>query len=250
MFNSIQIFGMALLGGLGAGELARRALSFATNDRLRRFWTAGRTERTGVDRALRHRVQPAFHRSGTGPDPVRAGLPGSALVAVSEGWSRLRAGLLISLSTGSAIVLAILALDFSASSAVFAAALCLATSPAITIATCSDVGARGDKTGLLFTMVAINGCVAFVISTCSMPFLVRTRVNPQPCRRLDGDPGTRRGRGARWFVRRAGANRRSTPGAAARTPAPADSGYHRSRCREPPFTSISRCCCRCCSLAA
>jgi len=27
MFNSIQIFGMALLGGLGAGEFSRRALA-------------------------------------------------------------------------------------------------------------------------------------------------------------------------------------------------------------------------------
>ena len=54
----------------------------------------------------------------------------------------------------------------------FAAALCLATSPAITIATCSDLGAKGEKTGLLYALVAINGCVAFIAVELSLPFLL------------------------------------------------------------------------------
>lgn len=172
MFNSIQILGMALLGGLAAGELARRALRLPRTTGYVVFgllvgqsglgWIAPydiESNQLFIDLALGlilfelgHQVPP---------------------VTVSEGLRRLRAGILISLATGSAIALAILALDFPASSAVFAAALCLATSPAITIATCGDVGARGDKTDLLFTMVAINGCVAFVASTWSMPFLVQ-----------------------------------------------------------------------------
>jgi hypothetical protein len=54
------------------------SFGFTTDHRLRLFWAAGRPERTGVDSALSHRIQPAFHRSGTGPDPVRIGLSSSA----------------------------------------------------------------------------------------------------------------------------------------------------------------------------
>jgi len=61
---------------------------------------------------------------------------------------------------------------FSSGSALFAAALCVATSPAITIATCSDVGAKGERTGLLYTMVAINGAVAFAAVVLLVPFLI------------------------------------------------------------------------------
>jgi hypothetical protein len=59
---------------------------------------------------------------------------------------------------------------FTPLAALFAAALCLATSAAITIATCSDVGAKGERTGLLYTMVAINGCVAFLAVILLQPF--------------------------------------------------------------------------------
>ena len=45
------------------------------------------------------------------------------------------------------------------------------TSPAITIATCSDVGAKGERTGLLYTMVAINGAIAFATVVLLVPFL-------------------------------------------------------------------------------
>jgi len=64
--------------------------------------------------------------------------------------------------------------DFNTRAAVFASALCLATSPAITIATCSDVGAKGERTGLLYTMVAINGGVAFTAVALMAPFLTET----------------------------------------------------------------------------
>lgn len=62
----------------GCGRAFASCAGFTTNHRLRRFWIAGRPERTGLDSALSHRIQPAFHRSGIGPDSVRIGLSSSA----------------------------------------------------------------------------------------------------------------------------------------------------------------------------
>ena len=171
MFNSIQIFGMALLGGLGAGEVSRRALALPRTTGYVVFGLL--VGQSGLGWIAPHHIESnqLFSDLALGLILFELGYEVPP-VAVSEGWSRLRAGVLVSLTTGSAIVLALLALEFSAGSAIFAATLCLATSPAITIATCSDVGAKGDKTGLLLTMVAINGCVAFIASAWSMVFLV------------------------------------------------------------------------------
>ena len=170
MFNSIQIFGMALLGGLGAGELARRALSLPRTTGYVVFGLLVGQSGLGWIAPYDVESNQLFVDLALGLILFELGYQVPPL-PISEGRSRLRAGIQISLSTGSAIALAILVLDFSVTSAVFAAALCLATSPAVTVATCSDVGAKGDKTGLLFTMVAINGCVAFVAVVCSMPLL-------------------------------------------------------------------------------
>ncbi|KFB77830.1 MAG: cation:proton antiporter [Candidatus Accumulibacter phosphatis] len=171
MFNSIQIFGMALLGGLGAGEFSRRALALPRTTGYVVFGLL--VGQSGLAWIVPYHVESnqLFIDLALGLILFELGYQ-VPLVAVSEGWNRLKSGLLISLTTGATVLLALLAMDFSASSAVFATALCLATSPAITIATCSDVGARGEKTGLLFTMVAIDGCIALVVSTWSMPLLV------------------------------------------------------------------------------
>lgn len=88
------------------------------------------------------------------------------------GRNRLLAGCVISLTAGLLVLLLFLYWGFSTGSALFAAALCVATSPAITIATCSDVGAKGERTGLLYTMVAINGAVAFAAVVLLVPFLI------------------------------------------------------------------------------
>jgi Kef-type K+ transport system membrane component KefB len=64
---------------------------------------------------------------------------------------------------------------FPLKTSMFAAALCLATSPAITIATTSDVGAKGDNTGLLLTLVAINGSLAFIGVTWATSALVQSQ---------------------------------------------------------------------------
>ncbi|HRL78087.1 MAG TPA: cation:proton antiporter [Candidatus Accumulibacter phosphatis] len=171
MFNSIQIFGMALLGGLGAGELSRRVASLPRTTGYVVFGLLVGQSGLGWITPYDIEANQLFIDLALGLILFELGYQVPP-VAASEGWSRLRAGIQISLTTGSAIALAILVLDFSVPSAVFVAALCLATSPAITIATCSDVGAKGEKTGLLFTMVAVNGCAAFVAAVCSMPLLL------------------------------------------------------------------------------
>ncbi|SBT05132.1 Transporter, CPA2 family [Candidatus Accumulibacter aalborgensis] len=171
MFNSIQIFGMALLGGLSAGELSRRVLALPRTSGYVVFGLLLGKSGLGWIAPYHIESNQIFIDLGLGLILFQLGYEVPP-VAVSEGWNRLRAGVLVSLTTVSSIVLALLALEFSVSSAIFAATLCLATSPAITIATCSDVGAKGDKTGVLLTMVAINGCVAFAASAWSMVFLV------------------------------------------------------------------------------
>ncbi len=82
--------------------------------------------------------------------------------SASISWNRLKVGCAISLFSAAAIAITLAAWGFPLKSSIFAAALCLATSPAITIATTSDVGAKGDNTGLLLTLIAINGSLAFV----------------------------------------------------------------------------------------
>lgn len=170
MFNSIQIFGMALLGGLGAGELARRAFSVPRTTGYVVFGLLVGQSALGWIAPYDVEANQLFIDLALGLILFELGYQVPP-VAASEARNRLCAALQISLITGSAIACAILLLDFSVPSAFFAAALCLATSPAITIATCSDVGARGERTGLLFTIVAINGCVAFVAAVCSLPLL-------------------------------------------------------------------------------
>ncbi len=147
MFNSIQIFGMALLGGLGAGEVSRRALALPRTTGYVFFGLLVGQSGLGWIAPYHIESNQLFIDLALGLILFELGYQ-VPLVAISEGWSRLRAGLLISLTTGATVVLTLLAMDFSARSAVFAAALCLATSPAITIATCSDVGARGEQNRL------------------------------------------------------------------------------------------------------
>ena len=170
MINSIQLFGLVLLGGLAAGEASRRLLALPRTTGYVVFgllagssglnWiTAFHIESTQliIDLALGlilFELGYLVPRSGAG----------SAL-------HRLLAGLGIALSCGLLMFALFAYWGFSAGTALFAAALCLATSPAITIATCSDVGARGERTDLLYTMVAINGCVAFSVVALLTPFL-------------------------------------------------------------------------------
>ncbi|MFZ2974733.1 MAG: cation:proton antiporter [Ferribacterium limneticum] len=171
MFNSIQLFGLVLLGGLAAGEVSRRVLALPRTTGYVLFGLL--VGQSGLNWVTLLDIESAqlFIDLALGLILFELGylVPRSTPEA---GRSRLLAGCAISLMAGLLVLLLFLYWGFSTGSALFAAALCVATSPAITIATCSDVGAKGERTGLLYTMVAINGAVAFAAVVLLVPFLI------------------------------------------------------------------------------
>ncbi|UCV17687.1 cation:proton antiporter [Ferribacterium limneticum] len=171
MFNSIQLFGLVLLGGLAAGEVSRRVLALPRTTGYVLFGLL--VGQSGLNWVTLLDIESAqlFIDLALGLILFELGylVPRSTPQA---GRQRLLAGCAISLMAGLLVLLLFLYWGFSTGSALFAAALCVATSPAITIATCSDVGAKGERTGLLYTMVAINGAVAFAAVVLLVPFLI------------------------------------------------------------------------------
>lgn len=171
MFNSIQLFGLVLLGGLTAGEAARRLCALPRTTGYVLFGLL--IGQGGLNWVTPSHVESAqlFIDLALGLILFELGylVPGNTLIDASK---RLLAGCALSLVAGALVSTLLVAWGFSLASSLFAAALCVATSPAITIATCSDVGAKGDRTGLLYTMVAINGAIAFAGVVLIAPFLV------------------------------------------------------------------------------
>lgn len=171
MFNSIQLFGLVLLGGLAAGELSRKLFALPRTTGYVLFGLL--VGQSGLNWVTLLDIESAqlFIDLALGLILFELGylVPRSTPEA---GRNRLLAGCVISLTAGLLVLLLFLYWGFSTGSALFAAALCVATSPAITIATCSDVGAKGERTGLLYTMVAINGAVAFAAVVLLVPFLI------------------------------------------------------------------------------
>lgn len=171
MFNSIQLFGLVLLGGLAAGEVSRKFFSLPRTTGYVLFGLL--VGQSGLNWVTLLDIESAqlFIDLALGLILFELGylVPRSTPEA---GRNRLLAGCVISLTAGLLVLLLFLYWGFSTGSALFAAALCVATSPAITIATCSDVGAKGERTGLLYTMVAINGAVAFAAVVLLVPFLI------------------------------------------------------------------------------
>lgn len=171
MFNSIQLFGLVLLGGLVAGEVARRLFSLPRTTGYVLFGLI-------VGQSGLNWVTPMHIESAQLFIDLALGLILFELGYLvprcnfETGRSRLLVGGVLSLITGSLVLILFRYWGFSVGSALFAAALCIATSPAITIATCSDVGAKGERTGLLYTMVAINGAIAFAVVVLLVPFLI------------------------------------------------------------------------------
>jgi Kef-type K+ transport system membrane component KefB len=170
MLNSIQLFGLVLLGGLAAGEAARRVLALPRTTGYVLFGLL--TGQSGLNWITPFHIESAqlFIDLALGLILFELGylVPG---VSPQVGKQRLVAGLGLSLVPGLLMFALFSYWGFAAGAALFAAALCLATSAAITIATCSDVGAKGERSGLLYTMVAINGCVAFAAVMLLTPFL-------------------------------------------------------------------------------
>ncbi|PKO85549.1 MAG: hypothetical protein CVU18_19550 [Betaproteobacteria bacterium HGW-Betaproteobacteria-12] len=170
MINSIQLFGLILLGGLAAGEVARRLLSLPRTTGYVLFGLL--TGQSGANWITPLHIESAqlFIDLALGLILFELGylVPG---VDRSEARRRLFAGLAVAFTPGLLMLALFLLLGFPFASALFAATLCIATSAAITIATCSDVGARGERSGLLYTMVTANGCVAFAVVALLTPFV-------------------------------------------------------------------------------
>lgn len=173
MFNSIQLFGLVLLGGLTAGELSRRLFALPRTTGYVLFGLL--VGQSGLNWVTLADIESAqlFIDLALGLILFELGylVPRST---PKEARARLLVGCAISLVAGAFVLILLIYWGFSSGSALFAAALCVATSPAITIATCSDVGAKGERTGLLYTMVAINGAVAFAAVVLLVPFLIDT----------------------------------------------------------------------------
>ena len=171
MFNSIQLFGLVLLGGLAAGEISRRVFALPRTTGYVLFGLAAGQSGLNWITLLDIESAQLFIDLALGLILFELGylVPRSSL---NQNNHRLLVGIALSLMTGALVLLLFRYWDFSLGSALFAAALCVATSPAITIATCSDVGAKGERTGLLYTMVAINGAIAFAAVVLLVPFLI------------------------------------------------------------------------------
>ncbi len=160
VLNSVQLFGIVLLGGLCAGEMSRRLLALPRTTGYVLFGLL--LGQSGLKWITRGHIESAqlFIDLALGLILFELGRMVPRASATTN-WNRLRAGCAISLFSAAAIAATLIAWGFPLNTSIFAAALCLATSPAITIATTSDVGAKGDNTGLLLTLVAINGSLAF-----------------------------------------------------------------------------------------
>lgn len=171
MFNSIQLFGLVLLGGLAAGEVSRRFFALPRTTGYVLFGLL--IGQSGLNWVTLLHIESAqlFIDLALGLILFELGylVPRSNF---QNSRNRFLTGLALSLTTGFLILALFRYSGFSVGSALFAAALCVATSPAITIATCSDVGAKGERTGMLYTMVAINGAVAFSVVVLLVPFLI------------------------------------------------------------------------------
>lgn len=170
MLNSIQLFGLILLGGLAAGEVSRRLLALPRTTGYVLFGLL--VGQSGLNWITPFHIESAqlFIDLALGLILFELGYLVPS-VSRDEAGRRLLAGLAVSLAPGLLLLSLFLLLGFPFAAALFAAALCLATSAAITIATCSDVGARGERSGLLYTMVTGNGCAAFTLVALLTPFI-------------------------------------------------------------------------------
>lgn len=172
--NSVQLFGIVLLGGLGAGEISRRLLALPRTTGYVLFGLL--LGQSGLEWITLAHIESAqlFIDLALGLILFELGYMVPRTSAITC-WNRLVVGVAVSLLSAAAIATVLVIWGFTLKATIFAAALCLATSPAITIATTSDVGAKGDQTELLLTLVAINGSIAFAGVTWATSVLVQTK---------------------------------------------------------------------------
>ena len=172
--NSVQLFGIVLLGGLCAGEISRRLIALPRTTGYVVFGLL--IGKSGLQWITAAHIESAqlFIDLALGLILFELGYM-VPRTSISMTWNRFKVGYAISLFSALAIAVTLAVWGFPLKTSVFAAALCLATSPAITIATTSDVGAKGDNTGLLLTLVAINGSLAFIGVTWATSALAQSQ---------------------------------------------------------------------------
>lgn len=173
MFNSIQLFGVVLLGGLLCGEIARRVLALPRTSGFVVFGLLIGQSGLGWITPMQIEGAQLFIDLALGLILFELGylvpFPSFTIFA-----ARLQAAALISGGVLVMVTAALCGFGFSLPSALLAATLCIATSPAITIATTSDVAAHGERTDLLLTLVALNGAIAFAGVAWATPLLAES----------------------------------------------------------------------------
>ena len=168
--SPLLLFGLLLLGGMASGEASRRLLNLPRTTGYVLFGVLlGNSGLQWVDPYILGSAQFFIY-------------PAIGLILFELGHRFPLTGhgldrklILLSLAeTGAVFVLVtatFFALDFGLAGGLFAAAIAVSTSPAITIATSSDVGAEGPSTARLFGLVALNGCIAFAAIGVVVPML-------------------------------------------------------------------------------
>ncbi len=181
MLNAIQLFGLILILGLAAGEAARRLLGLPRTTGYVLFGLF--SGQSGLGWITPGHIESAqlFVDLALGLILFELGY----LVPRSDrptALRRLLAAVAVAALPGLLLCALFVARGHAIGDALFAASLALATSAAITIATCSDVGARGERSGLLYTLVAGNGGLAFAAVALVAPFLADTVDHGWPAR--------------------------------------------------------------------
>ena len=175
VLSPLLLFGLCLLGGLASGELSRRLFNLP---RTTGYVLCGL----------------ALGQGGLGwIDPYVLGsaqffiYPALGLVLFELGQrlpleggrinpQLLALGLIESAAVFVLVLIVMIGLGFGVAGGLFAAAIAVSTSPAITIATSSDVGGEGPRTHRLFGLVALNGCLAFAAIDLILPSLAESGV--------------------------------------------------------------------------
>lgn len=164
------LLGILLLGGLASGEMVRRLFNLPRTTGYVLMGVA--VGHSGLGWVAPDVLQSAqffvylaigvilFELGHRLPTP-RRGLD----------WTLLGLSLAEINGTFLAVGAVMIVLGFGVGGALFAAAVAVSTSPAITIATTSDVGSEGPATDRLFALVAFNNCAAFVALAVALPIL-------------------------------------------------------------------------------
>ncbi|MDD2990635.1 MAG: cation:proton antiporter [Zoogloea sp.] len=175
VLSPLLLFGLCLLGGLASGELSRRLFNLPrTTGYVLCGLVLGQSGLGWIDPYVLGSAQ-FFIYPALGLILFELG----QRLPLSSGRidpQLLALGLIESMAVFVLVLIVMLGLGFGVAGGLFAAAIAVSTSPAITIATSSDVGGEGALTSRLFGLVAMNGCFAFAAIELILPSLAETGV--------------------------------------------------------------------------